>query len=491
MSSIGKIRFTSIHKAPLYRQLYEHLRGVILANQLKGGTKLPSTRALADELGVSRNTVMNAYNQLFAEGYLESREGSGTYVAKALPEDFVPTPLHPSTTPAAPLAPTPNISEFGARILQQTAMPILPRETAAMPFRAGLPALDMFPYELWTKLLSRYARRLNPTAMVYQEAAGYRPLREAIADHVTVTRRVRCTPDQILIVAGAQSAFSLAARLLLNPGDAAWVEDPGYLMVRGILVGNGAQIVPVPVDEDGLRVEIGIENAPNARLVYITPSHQFPLGSTLSLARRLALLNWAQRADAYILEDDYDSEYRFAGRPLASLQGLDEQGRVIYVGTFSKVMFPALRLGYMIVPPALVDVFQRARRFMDLHPPVLEQMALAEFITAGHFARHLRRMRTLYAERRAVLVDALQDLPFELTTSGAGMHLVAWLPNDVDAPQFIRAAAARGVFTLPIHFLSINPLPRAGILLGYAGFDERLIRNGVAQFKAALETLKE
>jgi GntR family transcriptional regulator/MocR family aminotransferase len=431
---------------------------------------------------------MNAYNQLFAEGYLESREGSGTYVAKALPEDFVPTPVRPTTQPAAQLPALP-ISDFGRLILEQTAMPVLPRETITLPFRAGIPALDAFPHALWTKLLTRYARRLTPASMAYQEAAGYRPLREAIADHVTVTRRVRCTPDQILIMAGAQSAFSLAARLLLNPGDAAWVEDPGYLMVRGILVGNGAQIVPVPVDDEGLQVEIGIETAPQARLVYITPSHQFPLGSTLSLARRLALLNWAQRANAYILEDDYDSEYRFAGRPLAALQGLDEQGRVIYVGTFSKVMFPALRLGYMIVPPALVDVFQRARRFMDLHPPMLEQMALADFIAAGHFARHLRRMRTLYAERRAVLVDALQDLPFELTTSGAGMHLVAWLPDDVDATKLVRAAATRHVFTMPIHYLSINPLPRAGIILGYAGFDERAIRNGVGQLRAALEGL--
>jgi GntR family transcriptional regulator/MocR family aminotransferase len=278
--------------------------------------------------------------------------------------------------------------------------------------------------------------------------------------------------------------------MLLNPGDAAWVEDPGYLDARGALLGAGARLAPVPVDGEGLMVAEGIARAPHARLVYVTPSHQFPLGVTLSLARRLALLEWARQAEAYILEDDYDSEYRFAGRPLAALQGLDTAERVIYVGTFSKVLFPALRIGYLILPPPLVEPFTQVRRLIDVHSPVLEQAALADFLAEGHFTRHLRRMRTLYAARRAVLLEALRPLPFELHAPPAGLHCLAWLPPGVTARALTEAAAARGVVLWPLETFAMEPLPREGVVLGYAEHTPRQIREGVRQLAAALEAVR-
>jgi GntR family transcriptional regulator/MocR family aminotransferase len=354
-------------------------------------------------------------------------------------------------------------------------------------FTTGIPALDVFPFELWSKIIGRQARLINSNTLVYQDSAGYKPLREAIANHLTVTRRVRCTPEQIIVVAGSQGALDLVARLLLNPGDPVWMEDPGYLGARGALVAAGARLVPVPVDAEGLNVEAGIAKCPDARLAYLTPSHQFPLGVTLSLARRLALLDWAKRAGAYIIEDDYDSEYRFAGRPLATLQGLDEANSVIYVGTFSKVLFPALRLGYLILPPTLVEAFLAARHFIDIHPPLLEQASLAEFITEGHFGRHLRRMRGLYAERRDTLLGALADLPLELYASETGMHCMGWLPAGLKDADVARAAAAQQVDVTPISKFRLDAPGRDGLMLGYAGVDKPHILKGARRLAVALK----
>jgi len=477
---------------PLYWQLYTNLRSAILAGRLKKGLKLPSTRALAEELNVSRNTVLNAYEQLLAEGYLESVEASGTFVASVLPESLA-TPL--ATLPKlthkpGPPAP-PRLSKTGevmrsAPAMQPPSPPTRHPDSEMRAFVTGTPALDAFPFELWSKIVGRQARHARGNALVYQDPAGYRPLREAIANHLTVTRRVRCTPDQIIIVAGSQGALDLVARLLLNPGDPVWMEDPGYLGARGALLAAGANIVPVPVDKDGLMVEAGIAKCPDARLAYLTPSHQFPLGVTLSLARRLAVLEWAKRANAYILEDDYDSEYRFAGRPLATLQGLDESNSVIYIGTFSKVLFPSLRLGYLILPPSLVDPFLAARRFIDIHPPLLEQATLTEFITEGHFNRHLRRMRGLYAERREALLDTLADLPLELYASETGMHCMGWLLNGLDDLTVARAAAAQQVDVTPLSKYSLVPLARKGLLLGYACVDKPHILKAARRLAVAL-----
>jgi len=356
------------------------------------------------------------------------------------------------------------------------------------PFRSDAPALDRFPYEAWSKLIVRQARRLSRRDFPYQPSAGYRPLREAIAAHVTITRRVRCTPDQIIIVSGSQGALDLTTRMLVNAGDPVWMEDPGYLGARGALLGAGAQIIPVPIDQEGLVVEAGIERVPHARLVYLTPSHQFPLGITMSLGRRLAVLDWAKRADAYILEDDYDSEFRFAGRPLAALQGLDEAERVIYIGTFSKVLFPALRIGYLVLPPSLVDAFLTVRRLMDMHTPMLEQIVLTDFIVEGHFARHLRRMRKLYAERRTALLDAARDLPLIMQSSPAGIHCIGWLPDGMDDQNLIQKAAIHGLELTPVSDYVIEPLARKGLMLGYGGFNVQEIKNGIRRLAAVMHS---
>ncbi len=482
---------------PLYRQLHERVRSAILLGQLTAGTRLPSTRALARELGVARNTVLLAYGQLLAEGYLESKVGYGTVVASTLPETLLHLPgaaLHPP----APAHEQVRHAPLSHRGMSFAHAPYIPRQLLTaegqplMAFRAGIPALDAFPHKLWAQIVARRVRHSLPHLFVYQDPAGYRPLREAIASHLGMTRGIRCTAEQVIIVAGAQGGLDLAARLLLDLGDAAWIEDPGYPGAHGALLGAGARLVPVPVDREGLVVAAGIARCPHARLASVTPSHQAPLGVTLSLARRLALLQWARQQSAWILEDDYDSEYRYAGRPLEALQGLDQANRVIYLGTFSKVLFPALRLGYLVVPPELVKAFMAARRFVDGHVSALEQAALADFMLEGHFTRHLRRMRTLYAQRRAAFVAEMQqhlgDM-LEIQRSDVGMHLVAWLPPGMDDQAAARRAAAHGVDTVAISSFGMEPLQRGGLILGYAAVAEQEMREGVRRLAAALRSL--
>ena len=474
---------------PLYRVLYIHIRAAILSGELTGGMKLPSTRALAEELNISRNTVLNAYRQLLAEGYLEGKEGSGTFVAHVLPELLLTAPTYPSPRIAQPSRDEAHQPLFSERAKAQiTASQPASRGEMPRPFVPEAPALDAFPFQLWTRLVVRQARRMPVNHFTYQDSAGYRLLREAIVAHVTVSRQVHCTPDQVMIVPGSQGALDLSARVLVNPGDPAWIEDPGYSGARGAFLGAGAQIVPVPIDHEGLVVDTGIVRAPQARLVYLTPSHQFPLGVTMSLARRLALLDWAKRANAYIIEDDYDSEFRFATRPLATLQGLDDANRVIYIGTFSKVLFPSLRIGYMILPPALVDPFLKVRRLVDIHSPILEQAVLAEFMIGGHFVRHLRRMRTLYAERREALLKAAAELPLDLDSPEAGIHCVGWLPDGVDDQDLANKAPDYDLQLTPISSFSIEPLARKGLLLGYGGYSVKEIKAGVQRLGALLRS---
>jgi GntR family transcriptional regulator/MocR family aminotransferase len=291
-----------------------------------------------------------------------------------------------------------------------------------------------------------------------------------------------------MIVPGSQGALDLAARMLINTGDPVWMEDPGYPGARGAFLGAGAQIIPVPVDHEGLIVKIGIERAPQARLVYLTPSHQFPLGETMSLPRRLALLDWVKQANAYVIEDDYDSEFRFATRPLATLQGLDGADRVIYIGTFSKVLFPSIRIGYMILPPPLIDSFLKVRRLVDIHSPILEQAVLADFMAEGHFTRHLRRMRALYAKRRSTLLEAAGELPLKIHSPEAGIHCVGWLPDGMDDLALASKAADYDLDLTPISSFSIEPLQRKGFLLGYGGFSVEEIREGVRRLGTLLRS---
>jgi GntR family transcriptional regulator/MocR family aminotransferase len=317
-------------------------------------------------------------------------------------------------------------------------------------------------------------------------------LRAAIATHIGVTRGVRCTPDQIIITAGTQGALDLATRTLLDPGDVAWIENPGYFGARGAFQSAGVQVIPVPVDAHGLDVEVGQQRAPAARLAFVTPSHQYPTGVTMRLRRRLALLDWARRSQAWILEDDYDSEYRYGGRPLEALHALDQDGRVIYVGTFSKVLFPALRLGYLVAPPTLVGPLLATRRFMDAHLPILDQMAVADFLSEGHYARHLRRMIGHYRRRRGCLhhelVRTLGDV-LEVAVPEAGLELVGWLPPGVDDRRAAALAGAMGIKVVAISVHSLEPLPRGGLLFGFAGMAEAEIRRGVRTLAEALAPL--
>jgi GntR family transcriptional regulator/MocR family aminotransferase len=354
-----------------------------------------------------------------------------------------------------------------------------------------VPAVDEFPLKVWRRLAGEFWRRPPRGSLGYGEPGGYRPLRMAIAEHLRAYRAVKCTWEQVIVVSGSQQALDLCARLLLDEGDGAWIEDPCYLGARAALSANGARLVPVPVDGEGLDVAAGEALAPDARLACVAPSHQYPTGATMGLRRRLALLGWASRAGAWVVEDDYDGEFRHSGRPLSSLQGLDgsAEGRVIYVGTFSKALSPALRIGYAVVPPALVDAFEGARALADRHPPVPEQAILAEFVAEGHFARHLRRMRGLYAERQRALVEAAEaELAglLEVRPSGAGLHLVGRLPDGADDAGVSARLAACGIEAPPLsaHRLSASGTP--GLVLGYAAFDEAAIRDGVGRLAGTL-----
>jgi GntR family transcriptional regulator/MocR family aminotransferase len=488
-----EIRLDAKLPTPLYRQLYGRLRGAILTGQLRRGERVPSTRTLARELGVSRFTIVAAYDLLVLEGYLESRVGQGTVVSRQLPVSPFNDPKGGSPELQTE-AREPSPVRLAALVHSIHEVPHLARLEGSRgePFVGGQPALDLFPYDLWARLVARRARRSLRAHAYYQSPAGYAPLREAIAAHIGITRGVRCTPEQIIVTAGTQGALDLAVRTLLDPGDSAWIENPGYFGARGALRRAGVHVIPVPVDAKGLDVEAGQQRAPEARLAFVTPSHQYPTGVTLSLGRRLALLDWASRTSAWILEDDYDSEYRYGGRPLEALQALDQDERVIYIGTFSKLLFPALRLGYLVAPRALVAPLLATRRFLDVHMPILEQMALADFLSEGHYARHIRRMVQHYRRRRDCLYHELSttlDGLLDISVPEAGLELVGWLPPGVDDRRAVDLAGMMGVKVVAISRQSLEPLPRGGLLFGFAGIDEEAMRRGVKTLAEALEPL--
>lgn len=472
-------------RLPMHRQLSQRLREAILAGQFPPGTRLPSTRSLATELGVSRTTALAAYEQLRDEGYLDGRVGAGTTVADLTG----PPPAPPPSPPRVPGAPA--LSARGTAVAASRWRRPATGSGRERPraFPLGMPALDAFPRQLWTRVLTRRARRSLGDLLGYQDPAGYRPLREAVAAYLGLARGVRCRPDQVLVVSGAQAGIDLAARLLLDPGDPAWVEDPGYYGAVGALTAAGARLVPVPVDADGLDLGAARRRRPDARLAYVTPSHQFPVGATMSLARRLELLAWAEAAGGYVLEDDYDSEYRYVGRPLPALQGLDQAGRVVYVGSFSKVLFPSLRVGYLVVPDGLVDAFTAAQRFGEVNVPALEQAALADFITDGHLGRHVRRMRALYGVRGRALIRAIRRRArdvLEVRSAHAGLHLVAWLRPGADDRAAAERAAAAGVEAQALSDHALERPVRGGLLLGYAAVPEPEIDQATLRLARAL-----
>jgi GntR family transcriptional regulator/MocR family aminotransferase len=444
---------------PLLRQIYLALRGAILAGVLPPGARLPPSRALAADLGVARNSVVAAYEQLLAEGFVRGRVGAGTFVAADLPDVPEPAP--------APPAPRETPSDE-ALDLYGTA-----------PFTTGRVALDQRTLEVWRRLTLRHLRRPDPRLLGYSDPRGAAPLRQAIAAYLRAARAVRCEPEQVVVTAGAQQALDLVLRVLIAPGDAVWVEDPCYPAVQAALVAARARIVPVPVDAQGLDVAAGVAAAPEARLAYVTPSSHYPLGMQLSMPRRLELLAWARRSGAHVLEDDYDSEFRYAGRPLASLQGVDEAGRVIYVGTFSKVLFPGLRLGYAVLPPALLDPVLAARRLSDWHPAVLQEAVVTDFLAEGHFTQHLRRMRLRYRIARDALADALAEAAPGLLLPEPpeqGMKLLARLGDGLSDVAVSRAAAAAGIVARAVSPMYLAAPPVQALMLGFTGHEPAALR---------------
>ncbi|MGH7581536.1 MAG: PLP-dependent aminotransferase family protein, partial [Gemmatimonadales bacterium] len=464
--------------------LYTALRAAILEGRLRPGARLPSTRELAGHYGLSRGTIVGAFEQLKSEGYLEAIVGSGTRVAEIIPEALLQAGARPrGRTPDARDRPRP-VSRYGGRVRRFESFPPGP----VRAFRTNQPALDLFPTSLWAQVASRRLRRATTADLLSCDPLGYPPLREAVADYLTTSRGVCCVPEQIAIVSGAQEALDLAARLLLDPGDRVAMEDPGYSGARTVFEAAGAAVAPVPLDDEG----ITLGTLEGARLVYVTPAHQFPIGVAMSLPRRLALLNWAGSSGALILEDDYDSEFRYSGRPLPALQGLDRHGQVIFAGSFSKVLFPSLRVGYLVVPPDLVDRFAAVLSVTRRHAPLLEQAVVADFIAAGHFGRHVRRMRQVYAERLSVLLQCARERLaglLELSPVEAGLQTAGRLHGGMDDEAAARAAAEREVEVWPLsRYCRRNPAG-PGLLLGFGAVDAREIRRATGDLALALEGL--
>lgn len=469
------------------RWLYEALRDSILRGRLGAGARLPATRDLARQHGVARGTVVAAFSQLRAEGYVQSRVGSGTFVGPVPPDAFLGVAAAPGSPerPGRPLRLP--LSRFARRV---RPFPVLePRRTRA--FRTDLPALELFPATLWAQVTGRVLRRASARLLLGTEPLGHRPLREAIAAHLRAARGARCEAGRIAIVSGVQEALDLAARLLVNEGDRVALEDPGYGGAARAFGAAGARLVPVPVDSEGLVMDPG--RLAGARVVYTTPAHQYPLGVTMGVARRLALLRWARGSGAVLFEDDYDGEFRYQGRPIPALQGLEPDAPVLLAGSFGKVLFPGLRLGYLVLPQSLVERVSALRSATVRHPPVVDQAALTDFITEGHLGRHVRRMREVYAERRAALVDAagreLGDL-LVLSPVDAGLQTSGLLGRRLRSQEVVRAAAARGVEVTPLG--EFRQLFRGqGLQLGFAAVAPDEIRRGVRELGSVLRGLAQ
>jgi GntR family transcriptional regulator / MocR family aminotransferase len=464
----------------LTRWLYAELRLAILEGRLAPRTRLPASRDFANQYGVSRGTVVSVLERLQAEGYVSCRVGVGTWVNR------IAAPAPNRQTASSPPA-------YMRRVISAYVRPKpfvdLSFPEGVRPFRVGNPALSEFPSELWGRIAAERARHFGSWLKTDEDGRGYRPLRQAIAEYLRTSRGVRCNADQIMIVSGIQQALDLLARFLLKRHDPIWMEDPGYFGAS-IAFGNvGAKIIPVPVDEEGLSVSAGKKSCPHAKGVYVTPAHQFPMGVSMSLERRLALLNWASNTGAFVIEDDYDSEYRFEGQPVPALQSLDNHSNVIFIGSFSKTLFPSLRMGYVVLPPSLADYFLSFRYQTDFRNSNLDQAVLCDFIVNGHLARHLRRMRNLYAGRLSALIEGgKQHLGgvLELSNVRAGLYTVGFLKNGMASRQAEKLAAAQGVEVLGLDRFTLRRPDPKGLLLGFAGYDEAMIRDGLIRLAKAL-----
>jgi GntR family transcriptional regulator/MocR family aminotransferase len=470
---------------PLHKQIYDAYRAMIVGRTLHAGQQIPSTRALATELGISRIPVLSAYSQLLAEGYFEARVGAGTFVCSSLPEQVAPNDRRAIQSPGKRSASRP----VAKRISRLPPYQRLPWLRGLGPFSVSQPAYDQFPFQLWSSLVMRHCRNPHASALHYGPIMGSEPLRDAICTYLRTARAVRCGPEQIMIVSGSQQALEISARVLLDPQSPVWMEEPGYWLTRNVLMAAGCRLVPVPVDSEGMDVATGIKLSRKARAAYVAPSHQYPLGATMSASRRLQLLEWARGSGSWIIEDDYDSEYRYASMPIASLQGLDHDSRVIYIGTFSKTLFPALRVGYAVIPKDLVGRFATVRYTIDIGPPHLYQAVLTDFITEGHFARHIRRMRLLYGERRAALVDCIRKQCgslLEIHGSEAGMHLAVTLPKGFRDLELANRAAEGKLWLAPLSPAYLTTSARQGFILGFGSTRAKEMPQAVSRLATLL-----
>lgn len=491
---LPQLRLEPRSDEPLQRQLYRQLRALILEGVLPSGARLPPTRELSRTLGVSRNTVMHAYEHLQVEGYLAARVGSGTRVVETLPDRLF-TPRHevpPRQTSAPPPPPPPplRLSRRGERLAATPVSPTLYRNTPG-PFRPGAVAADHFPAREWARLLGRTVRRGGASLASYGDSQGHTGLREAIAEYLRRSRGVRCGADQILVTSGSQQALDLTARLLVDVGEGVGIEDPCYLGARAAFAASRPEFIPLPVEPEGISTSAIDERRDRLRVLYTTPSHQYPLGITMTASRRLELLAYARSHQAWLLEDDYDSEFRYDTHPVTSLQGLDDGGRVLYVGTFSKMLSPAFRLGYLVLPEVLVKPFTRAREVMDHHPPIVTQATLEVFIREGQLERHIRRMRTVYKDRRDTFRDCVGrrlDGALHLGPMDAGIHVVGWLAQDLDEDVVSREAGLLGVDAPPLgeHYFAGRG-PRPGVVLGFGAVDPDRMPEAVDLLAQAIE----
>ncbi len=472
---------------PLHQQLYEQLRQAILTGRLTPGERIPSTRFLAESLSISRFTVTTSYEQLLSEGYLETVTGSGTFVCQQIPDDLIHSNPIENIKKINP-API-KLSQYGD-LVNTKNVPRIPEAKLQINFRYGTPALSEFPIKTWRRLLSRYCNANLDWLDYSTEPLGYQPLRKAIAHYLTRSRAVNCQPEQILITNGTQQALDLILRLLISPEETIAIENPGYLSARIIFETQNAYVLPVSVDNSGLIVqELADSTQKNIRLVYVTPSHQFPTGAILSLPRRLELLNWAQQSGGLIIEDDYDSEFRYGEKPIPALQGLDKSDSVLYIGTFSKVLFPSLRIGYLVLPKSLVSIFTRAKWLNDRHLPILEQQVLAEFINEGHLERHIRKMRSIYDKRRQVLVKALKKhfgKRAKILGEKAGIHLMVCFKSNLSDAEIIQKAT-----TVGIGMISANPHylvnhPTGEFIFGYGDLTETQLTEGIRRLSGII-----
>ncbi|MDJ0743111.1 MAG: PLP-dependent aminotransferase family protein [Xenococcaceae cyanobacterium MO_167.B27] len=486
------IHLDSTSKIPLYQQLTEKIRGAVLEGRLKPNQKLPSSRSLAKSLTISRSTVTQSYEQLESEGYLETRHGSGTYVCHQIPDEWLKSqPIEPVTSKIAKAS---TLSQLGKSLISIESLE-LSEPDYAISFSYGNPASKYFPMEQWRKILARHCQN-SPALLNYAaDAAGYFPLRVEIANYLGRSRAVRCTPEQVIIVNGSQQALDLIARGILDSGDWVAMEDPGYLGARHCFMGQCANLQPIAVNSDGLDVEVLSQYHQKFKLVHVTPSHQFPTGVTMSLPQRIALLQWAQKTDSLIIEDDYDSEYRYGEQPIPALQGMDRSQSVIYIGTFSKILFPSLRIGYLVVPPSLISLVTTAKWLCDRFSPILEQYALTDWMGEGHFERHIRRMRHIYDLRRQTLVKALKEYFGSRVTifgENAGIHLMVKIETVLPDDIVIEKAAAAGIGLISARGYYLQPPQHQGeFIFGYAQLEESEIEQGILKLSQILEQMKD